>query len=210
MLGLKINPLNALEILSSHGSLATDTHVSVLDIPTSGTSTLSDPPNNYENHNAFKYVRNVSSSVQILEPVNLFGATNLTLTCGKFVALCWLYDGDINYDGFWYLVRDNINEITTFIQPMIPLEEPELITTSTTLSLDSYMSDISGNVTLTLPDAVVRGHNKLVLTQGGANVTVNCTMTGFSGFDLGANNKAHLVWDSSWKIIDAKGLTKNL
>ena len=97
-----------------------------------------------------------------------------------------------------------------------PKGEPEFLSSDGALSLNTYMSSLSGNVDMTLANGIKGSINKLILTQGGANATITCsldqTVDAYVSFSLGANNKAHLVWDqkeSFWAIIDGKGLTKN-
>ena len=211
MFSLKINPLNAPEEVSSAGALDPTIFYSKMTATSSGNYTLADPSNNFENHESWKIIANLSTTSQLLTPTNLSGATDITIEVGKRVWLVWLYNDDTGFAGNWFNVRDSSKELNTLMIPIFPIEEPETITSDTALSLDSYMSEISGNRTVSLADGSARGLQKLVLVQGGSSATVDCSLEGaFTGFDLGANNKARLVWDTSfWRIIDSRGLTKN-
>lgn len=98
-----------------------------------------------------------------------------------------------------------------------PKGEPEFLSSNGAISLNSYMSSLSGNVSMTLADGVRASMNKLILTQGGANATITCsldqTVDDWVSISLGANNKVHFVWNKRegwWAIVDGKGLTKNL
>lgn len=101
-------------------------------------------------------------------------------------------------------------------KPFFPLAEPESLSADGAISLLSYMTELSGNVTMTLADGLVDCCLKSIQTQGGANATITCSMDqsggAYVGFSLGANNKALLIWDDPgefWGILDSKGLTKN-
>lgn len=207
MLSIRLNPLNPPEEILVHGELNPEVFYSKLTAITSGVYTLPDPSNDYVNHMSWKIVKNISNLTQQLTPDN---GTSVSLPSGSFVGIVWCYDNDETFIGQWYNIRGDNDEEDVNIIGRYPLDEPELISTNTELSITSYMSEISGNRVVSLPDATVRGVHKLILTQGGANVTVTCSLEGsFSGFDLGSNNKAHLVWGGVfWLIIDSKGLVK--
>lgn len=99
---------------------------------------------------------------------------------------------------------------------LVPPEEPETIsTTPTTLNITSYVSIVGDSQVLTLPDATFSGHAKLLSHQGGGPDTqIICSLVGaFTGFDIGGNGKAELLWsafESAWLIVDEKNLTKNV
>jgi len=102
-----------------------------------------------------------------------------------------------------------------FFSPLIPPGEPETITTTPeTLSLRSYTSILDDNLVVTLPDGIISGQSKRIQIQGGGpGSEIICSLIGsFTGFDLGGNSKAELIWSqfaSAWLIIDEKNLTKN-
>jgi hypothetical protein len=101
--------------------------------------------------------------------------------------------------------------ILQFMIPVFPLDPQEQLSANGPISLASYSTDLSGNVTMTLADGLIPFHAKLIQTQGGASATITCSLESPSvGFSLGANNKALLIWrlsDSFWRIVDEKGLT---
>ena len=100
-----------------------------------------------------------------------------------------------------------------YVKTFTPIAEPEELSSNGALSLIRYSSILAGNLDMTLADGTVDGCLKLITTQGGANVTITCSLVGaFVGFSLGANNKALLLWSSflsAWLIIDSQGLTKD-
>lgn len=96
---------------------------------------------------------------------------------------------------------------------MIPTGDQEDISSNSALSLSSLSSSCTGNIVCTLANAKEGGHTKEIITQGGANLTVNCTLESPStGFSLSANNRVQMVWDNRpgndfWRPITNKGLT---
>lgn len=99
----------------------------------------------------------------------------------------------------------------TLVPFLYPLDETEIVSTSITLSLDSYVSECSGVISVTLPDAEQALHAKKIISQGGANISVTASVKSpYTGFTLGANNRAELVWSKMggfWRLIEHKGLT---
>lgn len=206
MKALRINPSEVQETLSVHGDISTESFFTQLTASTTGTYTLQKPIESYEYHLMRKFVINNSAFVQELA---IPEGTDATLQVGRFCNFVWVYDNNESFVGSWHLIGDNFTNIDTILLPSFGVDDPESISTNTTLSLDSYMSELSGNITVTLPDGIMRGYQKLILTQGGANAIVNCALDGFSGFSLGANNKALLCWlDTFYAILDWKGLIK--
>jgi len=105
------------------------------------------------------------------------------------------------------------NETLTLFSRMIPEGSQEIISTNSALSLASYVSECSGNISCTLSDAKEPFHAKIVIAIGGANVDVTCTLPSpNTGFNLSANSRCELVWDSRdsnkyWIIISSKGIS---
>ena len=103
-------------------------------------------------------------------------------------------------------------ETTFLFKRKIPDGPQEDISVNSALSLSSLASSCTGNIACTLADAKEGGHTKEIITQGGANLTVTCTLESPStGFSLSANNRVQLVWDNRpsndyWKPITHKGL----
>ena len=105
------------------------------------------------------------------------------------------------------------DETISLFRRRIPDGLQESISTSTALNLTSFVSECSGNISVTLSDAKEGAHTKQIITQSGANVTVTCTLESPStGFTLSANDRAEMVWDNRpgndfWRIISSKGVT---
>ena len=99
-----------------------------------------------------------------------------------------------------------------------PGQEPETLSANGAINTTSFLTEISGNVNMTLADGEPN-QLKFLNTQGGATATITCSLDqsvdAYVSFDLGANNKALLIFDSNggfWSILESKPvpLTKNL
>ncbi len=103
-----------------------------------------------------------------------------------------------------------------FYKGFYPGNEPESLSSNGAINLSSYLTELSGNLTMTLANGVPNQF-KFLNSQGGSNSTITCSLDqsggAYVGFSLGSNNKALLIWDQDagyWAILDTKGLTKNL
>ena len=112
--------------------------------------------------------------------------------------------------GIWKIYSPNSTEILHF-----PTGFPEEISSNTALDPTKYLSRIQGNNRLvTLADGDISGDTKLINTNSGSSCTVTLSLESPNiSFDLPANSKANLVWDSFnsfWFVIDEKNLTFNI
>lgn len=110
-------------------------------------------------------------------------------------------------------VQDLLNEVdhNFILTPLLyPLGETEEISTNSTFSLDSFVSECSSNTDCILPDANIAFHAKKIIVQGGGSVSVTASMKSpFTGFDLGSNERATIVWSKLggfWRVLEHKGI----